>query len=688
MPIVSVIVPTYRVEAYIAKCLDSLIAQDFEDFDVHVIDDGSPENEATIVAPYVERYPNKIHYLRQTNGGYVSVLEYAFSNLNSKYLLVCDPDDWLKPDALSYLVSLADDAKADVVCASRYVSYSEDEATHYDKMFNSAYVQLKHEKVYKKINPDFEDVFMVENAPHGKLFKRALLEDLQFPHKTTNTDALLFYYALFKSQTVIYSMKPVAYYLVDRMGNSVTEVKPRVVDELNRVYRLILDHSKQFQDLPTSFYFQMFMSYYYICDRCDIIQGDKALRLAKLRETAQLLHALQAHRSAILSYYTSLSIYDRKTEMKYALMLNPVWGSSIRRYWYRKRLSRKHEVQYYRQIKDRVLMNLPIKVSVIVPIYNVEAYLERCLNSLVHQSMEEIEILCVNDGSKDNSQAIIDRFVLEYPTKAISLPKVNGGLSDARNYGIKHAKGEFFAFIDSDDWVDLDMMRELYDAAVMTQSDIAVSDMEYVYENGQTLFSSGGDFTIAEIDENPAIITINNSACNKLYHRDLFKDVEFYKGIWYEDLATVPKVIALSKRIVKVDKAHYKYFQRWNSIVHTQNPKVFDIYIALKSVRSFLIEINQYERYRPYIQDLYVTHGADLTTVRIKDFDHERIAYLSRNMKELNEAYPNWYFNRRVWSAPLKKKIVFSLNRFGLYRLLLWLYDRRGPHEEETIIRK
>lgn len=688
MPIVSVIVPSYRVEAYIAKCLDSLIAQDFQDFDVHVIDDGSPENERIIVEPYVQKYPNIIHYRRQENGGYGSVLEYAFTNLDSKYILICDPDDWLIPNAISYLVDLAEKNKADLVCASRFLTFSEDYSTSYDKMFNSGHTNLKHEFIYNKSSDSFKDVFLIEPAPHGKLFKRELLMELEFPRKVTNTDGLLFYYALFMSDVVVYSMKPVAYYLVDRVGNSVTELQPRVVDALNHVYSLIIEHSKKFQELPSTFYFQLFLAYFYISDRCDVLKGDMQLRLLKLNETAVILSKLQSVRASILNYYKSLPIYDRKTALKYELILNPIFGALIRRYWYRKRLSRPHQVQYYRQIKDRILENRPIKVSVIVPIYNVEAYLERCLMSLVNQSLEEIEILCVNDGSKDNSQDIIDRFVEKYPNKVVSLPKLNGGLSDARNHGIKFAKGEFLAFIDSDDWADLDMMKDLFEAAHMTQSDIAVSDMEYVYDNGQTSFSSGGDFTISEVDENPAIITINNSACNKLYHRELFENVEFFKGIWYEDLATVPKVIALSKRIVKVNKAHYKYFQRWNSIVHTQNPKVFDIYTALRTVSEFLKGIDQYDQYRAYIQDLYVTHGADLTTVRIKDFDKERIEYLKRNMLELRKAYPNWYFNRKVWSAPLKKKIVFSLNRLGLYPLLLWLYDRRGNHEEENTIRK
>ena len=94
------------------------------------------------------------------------------------------------------------------------------------------------------------------------------------------------------------------------------------------------------------------------------------------------------------------------------------------------------------------------KVSVIVPVYNVEKYLERCLNSLVNQTLQDIQIIVVNDGSPDNSQEIIDRFEKEYPDKLKGYIKENGGLSDARNYGMQFVEGEYVAFVDSDDYVD------------------------------------------------------------------------------------------------------------------------------------------------------------------------------------------------------------------------------------------
>ncbi|KAB3583731.1 glycosyltransferase family 2 protein, partial [Phocaeicola vulgatus] len=99
------------------------------------------------------------------------------------------------------------------------------------------------------------------------------------------------------------------------------------------------------------------------------------------------------------------------------------------------------------------------KLSVIVPIYNVEKYLDKCLASLVNQTMKEIEIICVNDGSTDHSQDIVEEYQKKFPGKIIGLMKKNGGLADARNYGLAHANGDYVAFIDSDDWVEADMFK-------------------------------------------------------------------------------------------------------------------------------------------------------------------------------------------------------------------------------------
>ena len=127
-----------------------------------------------------------------------------------------------------------------------------------------------------------------------------------------------------------------------------------------------------------------------------------------------------------------------------------------------------------------------VKISVIVPVYNVEKYLDKCLNSLVNQTLKDIEIIVINDGSPDNSQTIIECYSKKY-SNVKSYVKRNGGISDARNYGLKYASGEYIAFVDSDDYVDLSMMEKLYNKAIENSYDIVECNLHMVDDNGNLL---------------------------------------------------------------------------------------------------------------------------------------------------------------------------------------------------------
>ena len=125
------------------------------------------------------------------------------------------------------------------------------------------------------------------------------------------------------------------------------------------------------------------------------------------------------------------------------------------------------------------------KLSIVAAVYNLEKYLPRCLDALVNQTLQEIEILLVNDGSKDNSEQIAKEYCEKYPEKIIYLEKENGGLSDARNYAIPQAKGEYIAFLDSDDYVELDMYEKMYKLAKEDNSDMVECDFFWEYPNKQ-----------------------------------------------------------------------------------------------------------------------------------------------------------------------------------------------------------
>lgn len=220
-------------------------------------------------------------------------------------------------------------------------------------------------------------------------------------------------------------------------------------------------------------------------------------------------------------------------------------------------------------------MNKKYKVSVIVPVYNVEKYLEKCLDSLVHQTLESLQIIVVNDGSPDNSQDIIDRYVKAYPNKIFGYIKENGGLGDARNYGMQFADGEYISFVDSDDWVDEKMFELMYNFAVKNEHQIVISDM-YNINDGWTQGTPskgyrGGNPAPSVTDYmlnclNPA------HAWGKLYYHQLL-EIEKFPAIWYEDMGCIPILLSYARSIGYLQIPLYFYRQREGSITQKSNDR-------------------------------------------------------------------------------------------------------------------
>lgn len=317
-------------------------------------------------------------------------------------------------------------------------------------------------------------------------------------------------------------------------------------------------------------------------------------------------------------------------------------------------------------------------VSVIVPIYNVKDYLIRCLDSLNEQDYEDLEIVLVDDGSKDESGMMADEYCRTH-SRFRCLHKPNGGLSDARNYGMKYAKGDAFVFVDSDDWVSKSYVSKMVESMLQHHSDIVCCDIEYVDENDHRTFSSGGDFDVVKVSEVPHIITINNSACNKLISKHCFSEIEFPKGIWYEDLGSIPMLLSEAKIVSKVNEPLYFYYQRTGSISHTENKKIFDIYTSLEKVKDYLKETGKPSAMMDAWMSMFVLHGADLTTLRIAQYRPQaRIDYMKENVRLLTQKYPNWIKDAYCKRAPFKKKVLFALLYLKCFKLTDMLLHRKG----------
>lgn len=217
-------------------------------------------------------------------------------------------------------------------------------------------------------------------------------------------------------------------------------------------------------------------------------------------------------------------------------------------------------------------------VSVIVPVYNVSEYLCRCLDSIVRQSYIYLEIIIVDDGSTDNSLKICNNY--KNKDKRIKVyHKNNGGLSSARNFGLKKASGEYITFIDSDDFINKYYIEKLYKSIKDTNSDISCCFFKTFCKKIPLFEENNNDIKQSLFDRIEAINDmmygnkINNSASCKLYKRKLFNDITYPLNIYFEDLATTYKVLQKAKRIILFEDELYYYYQRRTSILHQINEK-------------------------------------------------------------------------------------------------------------------
>ena len=314
-----------------------------------------------------------------------------------------------------------------------------------------------------------------------------------------------------------------------------------------------------------------------------------------------------------------------------------------------------------------------MKVSVIVPVYNVERYIEKCLLSIKNQTLSDFECLIINDGTKDASIAVA-KIVVGSDSRFKFFDKENGGLSDARNFGIEKANGEYLCFIDSDDYIAPDLLELTYNMGKENDSDIVCFDMYYVNEDGSLEYSWGSNYKgISNYKDNKEIIFSNNSANNKIYKASFMKDKRFFKGMWYEDLAVIPTWIAAANNMAHVYKPLYYYVQRQGSITHKADIRIFDIYKAISMVKNKL-QLGAYE-----VRGLFFENCLVMTTLRIKEISDKktRIEYYKKNVELLEEQYPNWYSDvKSDKDYNFKQKIIFFLLHYKLFSLVERAYNK------------
>lgn len=313
------------------------------------------------------------------------------------------------------------------------------------------------------------------------------------------------------------------------------------------------------------------------------------------------------------------------------------------------------------------------KVSVIVPIYNVEKYLEKCINSLLSQTLEDIQIILVNDGSKDNSGNIAKEYEKNNKDRVIYVEKENGGLSDARNYGLKYATGDFIAFLDSDDYIEKNAYEEMYNKVIEENADYVECDFIWEFPNKIRV-----DKQYPYKNKKEMLSFVRVVAWNKLIKRQLITDnnLEFPKGLRYEDVEFTYKLIPFINKFAYVDKPFIHYVQRKGSIANVQNERTAEIFTVLDNVIEFYKKNNIYEEYRDELEYNYARYllcSSLKRMCKIKD-KSIREKLLTESWERLNLNFPNWKENVILKTVNIgKNKYMRTVNKstYKIYSKIL-----------------
>ncbi len=304
------------------------------------------------------------------------------------------------------------------------------------------------------------------------------------------------------------------------------------------------------------------------------------------------------------------------------------------------------------------------KISVIVPVYNMEKYLNKCLDSLVNQTFKDIEILVINDGSTDKSKKIIESYAKKYKNiKAYD--KENGGLSDARNYGLRKASGDYISFIDSDDYISLDMYEKMYDKAISKDYDMVVCDVNYIYENSDKteIVSSHIKNDTTNIKE--TMLSIYPVAWNKLFKKELFKTgIEFKKGIWFEDVEFIYRMLPYIKSIGVVKEAMYQYLQREGSISKSTDKRLYNYIENWNGIVEFYKEKGLFEEYHDEIEYSYVRYIYATFIKHASGFDKDEFNNaVKKAIQNVKREFPKYRRNKYFYKS-LKGIYLLLFNKF------------------------
>lgn len=328
------------------------------------------------------------------------------------------------------------------------------------------------------------------------------------------------------------------------------------------------------------------------------------------------------------------------------------------------------------------------KVSVIIPVYNVEAYLPKCIESVQNQTEKDIEIILVDDGSTDSCGEICDQYA-EKDFRIKVIHQKNGGLGAARNSGLSVAQSLYVVFVDSDDYIEETLIEKALSTSEKFEADIVMYGYQKVSENGTVLYTYEfpdifADDRAYSLKEKPEFLNTAPSACNKLFKKSLFEDILFPPRAWYEDLRTIPKLYPSAARIYCMRGYYpYYYFEREHSIMQNGNAEktMRERIVAVNDLMDFYKNAGLYSRFMQELNWMYIFHGYFLLCREIMNLPGNVIPILRNLRKNLLTVLSDRSIqeNRYLPTLSKREKFIFTLlyqEQYGLLKLFVKVNQR------------
>lgn len=463
---VSVVIPVFKVENYLRKCLDSICGQSLRNIEIICIDDGSPDESGKICDEYAKR-DKRITVIHQENAGLSEARNKGISVANGKYIAFVDSDDWVHPNFLEALYRLCEDNNCTIAECGLQKFSSEDELVQ--ENYLSAQIITGKDAVHGR--------FELDGWRHGvtwnKLYRRELFDDVLFPKGKQHEDEYTTYKLLWKANKYALSENSLYYYRQrpdSIMGQKFSEKFLDVIGAYE-------ERSYFFKDKDKELYHKSLIVLYGTIQRLlkqvnTLVPARKDLVASLERKNNEILPMLHAEELVLNGNVSDYPIFPKKlystiTEDKHYYLKNE-YNSVFGVY-----------------TKDR-------KISVIIPVYNAEKYLPECLDSVLGQSITDIEVIAVNDGSTDNSVEILKQYA-DKDERLIVLEQPNLGVFTARNRALRRASGQFVCFMDSDDFYpDNTTLQLLYEKAIKAQVLICGGSFSN-FKDGEVFTEFSGD---------------------------------------------------------------------------------------------------------------------------------------------------------------------------------------------------